>query len=85
MNSFRYQGHVIEVVEPGTKAGQMRLVRVAVDGVLAVPFEVHEADFQRYPSAQLREQMLARQAMTLVENYGDARYLRPVYAGALPS
>jgi hypothetical protein len=80
-----YQGHFIEVVEPGTKIGQMRRCRVAVDGVPSIPFEVHEADFQRYPTALLRVQMLARQAMSLIENYGDGRYPRPVMAGALPT
>ena len=80
---MRYHGHQIEVIEPGTKTGQMRRCRVAVDGIPSIPFEVHEADFQNFPNDTLRLQFLARQGMSLIETYGDGRSPRPVMADAL--
>lgn len=80
---MHYHGHRVEVIEPGTKVGEMRRCRVAIDGTPSIPFEVHEADFQRYPSDKSRAEMLARQAMGLIETYGDGRCPRPVFAGAL--
>lgn len=80
---IRYHGHFVEVIEPGTKVGQMRRCRVAIDGVPSIPFDVHEADFQNFPNNTLRTEFLARQAMGLIETYGDGRSPRPVMSDAL--
>ena len=71
---MRYQDHNVEVVEQGTKVGEYRRCQVAIDGNLAIPFDVHEADFIGFPSDHLRVAFLARQGMSLLETYGDARY-----------
>lgn len=80
---MKYHGHKVEVLEPGTKIGQMRRCRVAIDNVPSISFEVHEADFQNFPNDILRNQFLARQAMGLIESYGDGRMPRQVMADSL--
>lgn len=69
-----YYGHSIEVLERGTKMGEYRRVHVAVDGVPCIPFDVHEADFTRFPSDRKRNEFLARQGMSLIEQFGDYRF-----------
>lgn len=83
---MRYRGHKIEIVEQGTKAGEYWRCQVAVDGSLAIPFDVHEADFLNFATPTLRNAFLARQGMSLLETYGDARwpFQRPV-ADSLPA
>lgn len=75
---MRYQGHLVEIIEPGTKRGLYRRCQVAIDGIPAIPFEVFEADFIAFPNDNLRNAFLARQGMSLIESYGDARYPKPI-------
>jgi len=71
---MRYQGHNIEVIERGTKIGEYWRCQVAIDGTPSIPFEVHDADFLSFANSRLRDEFLARQGMTLIETYGDARW-----------
>lgn len=77
---MRYRGHRIELIEPGTKQGQFRRCQVAVDGTPCVPFDVHEADFLSFRSDRERTEFLARQAMGLIDTYGDARHPKGIIA-----
>ena len=83
---MRYHGHNIEIVERGTKVGEYRRCQVAVDGQLSITFEVHESDFLAFRPDEQRKAFLARQGMSLIETYGDARhpYHQP-YLDLLPS
>lgn len=47
--------------------------QLAVDGRLSVPFSIHKADWLSYPNEEQRIQMLTRQAIGLLDQYGDAR------------
>lgn len=68
----------LEIIELDlTRPGDYDLARVALDGRLAIPFEIpknvrreqfrHDEDFEAF---------LARQAQTLLDTYGDAREQR---------
>lgn len=48
-------------------------VRTALDGQLVVPFGVHKADWNPMSEEQLMP-FLKRQAASMLELYGDARY-----------
>lgn len=78
--SFRYQRQQVEIIEPGTKRGEWWQCQVAIDGIPSVPFDVHDADFRGFRTDELRNQFLARQAMSLIDSYGDGRQPRPVNA-----
>ncbi len=71
---MRYRGHNVEIVERGTKSGSYRRCQVAIDNTLAIPFEVHESDFLAFRDPAMRNAFLARQGMSLIETYGDARW-----------
>ena len=73
----------MEIIEVKVPVGQMRVCRVAIDSIPSIPFDVHEADFQSFPDSTLRNQFLARQAMGLIETFGDGRCPYPVMADAL--
>jgi hypothetical protein len=69
-----YQGHSIVSIERGTKSGEYWRFQLAVDGVPCIPFDVHDADIRAFRNQELLEQFLARQAISLIENYGDSRF-----------
>jgi hypothetical protein len=71
---MRVNGHHVELLCYGRKEGEWHHVEIAIDGVLATPFDVHAADWQNYPNDEARIQFLVRQAVGLVDTYGDARY-----------
>jgi len=73
-----YRGHNVEILERGTKLGEYRRCQVAIDFTPAIPFDVHESDFLNFQSDQKRNEFLARQGMSLIETYGDARWPRQV-------
>ena len=56
-----------------TDIGDWMQVRAAVNGSLCFPFEVHKSEWNERPEADL-EALLARQARTMCEVYGDVRY-----------
>lgn len=56
--------------------GEWMSVEVAVDGNLAIPFDVHKSDWRNYPDEDSRRAMLERQALGLLDTYGDARCQR---------
>jgi hypothetical protein len=63
----------VEVVLIGQKNGEWRECQLAVNGRLAIPFSVHESDWRAYDSEDKRLEMLSRQAISLLDTYGDAR------------
>lgn len=63
----------VEILTIGRKEGEWRECQLAVDGRLAIPFSVHEADWQAYQTDDERIQMLTRQAVSLLDEFGDAR------------
>jgi hypothetical protein len=63
----------VEIVTIGLKQGEWRECQLAVDGRLAIPFSVHEEDWRSYTSDEKRLEMLARQSISLLDTYGDAR------------
>jgi hypothetical protein len=73
---YRYRGHLVEVIIGGDKQGHYRHCQLAIDHIPAMPFDVCEADFQAF-NPQQRDEFLARQAIGLVEEHGDARAPRP--------
>lgn len=67
--------------------GEYRHCQVAIDGIPSIPFDVHEADFLGFASNEKLYQFLARQGMSLIERFGDAR-CQPAYESSrdrLPS
>lgn len=48
-------------------------IRCAVDGKLAIPFEVHASDLEQYKTDEEFLAFCERQGGTLLEQYGDAR------------
>ena len=80
---FRYQHQKIEVISQGIHIGEYRRCQLAVDNIPCVPFDVHAADFLNFPSVDKRNEFLARQAMSLIETYGDARCPKPANLGEI--
>ena len=50
--------------------------QLAVDGKLAPAFSVHKADWQEYQDENSLIQMLTRQSIGLLDEFGDARHAR---------
>jgi hypothetical protein len=73
----------VEIVTIGLKQGEWRECQLAVDGKLAIPFSVHEEDWRSYRTEEERLQMLTRQAISLLDSYGDARQLPRIEGGNL--
>lgn len=63
----------VEIITIGQKNGEWRECQLAIDGKLAIPFSVHEEDWRAYPTEEKRIEMLARQSISLLDSYGDAR------------
>lgn len=63
----------VEIVTIGLKQGEWRECQLAIDGKLAIPFSVHEEDWRSYRTEGERINMLARQSISLLDTYGDAR------------
>ena len=53
--------------------GEFWQVRTALDGRLAVPFDVHKSVRECYPHLSAFEEYLGRATRTLLDAYGDAR------------
>ena len=53
--------------------GEYWQIRTALDGKLAIPFEVHKSVLEKFPLTQQFEDYLGRQTRTLLETHGDAR------------
>ena len=53
--------------------GEFWQVRTALNGKLAVPFDVHKSVRERFPHPEAFEEYLGRQTRTLLDAYGDAR------------
>lgn len=52
-----------------------RVVQVAIDGVLAVPMDIHAEHINALSSKDF-EAKLMRDGSALIRHYGDARYIR---------
>jgi hypothetical protein len=52
------------------------LVQLALDGRLAPEFSIHKADWRSYSSEESRMEMLTRQSVGLLDEFGDARHAR---------
>jgi hypothetical protein len=76
----RQQLEVLSWGQP--KDGWQQGVQVALNNKLAVPFDIASADWhsERAKGESSLLQFLCRQAMTLLDNYGDAREGRPIAA-----
>ena len=69
----------LEILELDTMGSDYVRARVALDGQLAVPFEIPKSTYiEDFPRREDFERFLARQARTLLDTYGDAREQRPV-------
>ena len=74
---MRHEG--LEILELDTMGSDYVRARVALDGRLAVPFEIPKSTYvEDFPRREDFESFLARQARTLLDAYGDARQQRPV-------
>jgi hypothetical protein len=62
----------LEMVDFRPHSGSVTF-QVALDGKLAVPATVSEAEFWNWPSEMERHKFLARSARTLLDIFGDAR------------
>jgi hypothetical protein len=63
----------VEIINIGQRNGEWYECQLAVDGKLAIPFSVHAEDWRNYPSEDKRLEMLTRQAISLLDEFGDAR------------
>jgi len=64
----------LEILELDTMSSDYVHARVALNGRLAIPFDIPKQTFiEDFPRREDLESYLARQAFTLLEVYGDAR------------
>jgi hypothetical protein len=64
----------LEILELDTHGAEYVRARVAIHGKLAIPFEFLKSDYvEKFRRPEDLEAFLARQAVTLLESYGDAR------------
>lgn len=63
----------LEILELNALASDYVRVRVALHGKLAIPFDFLKSDYLGFRRSEDLESFLARQAATLLEQYGDAR------------
>lgn len=68
------RGPKVEFIRYGVKQGEWRECQIAIDGVLGLPFSVHESDWRMYRTDAERNEMLTRQAIAMLQDYGDARH-----------
>jgi hypothetical protein len=66
----------IEIIEHRDLPEGWIQIRCAVRGKLAVPFQLHKSDLEQYRDEDSYLAMLERQAVSLIETYGDARCQR---------
>ena len=68
----------LEILELDTMRSDYVFARVALNGRLAIPFEIPKSTFvEDFPRREDFESFLARQAEALLDAYGDAREQRP--------
>ena len=68
----------LEILELNTDRSDYVLARIALNGRLAIPFEIPKSTFiENFPRRDDLEAFLARQAKALLDAYGDAREQRP--------
>jgi hypothetical protein len=68
----------LEILELNTSRSDWVFARVALNGKLAIPFEVPKSTFvEDFRRSEDFEAFLARQAQSLIDAYGDARDCRP--------
>lgn len=68
----------LEILELDTERPDYIFARVALDGRLAIPFEIPKSTYvEDFPRAEDFHSFLARQAQALLDAYGDAREQRP--------
>lgn len=64
----------LEILELDTMRGDYISARVALNGRLAIPFEIPKSVYiEDFPRREDFERFLARQAKALLDTYGDAR------------
>jgi hypothetical protein len=64
----------LEILELNTERSDWVTARVALNGRLAIPFEIPKSTFMEdFRDDDARESFLARQAQALLDSYGDAR------------
>lgn len=66
----------LEILEfDSTRPGDYDFVRVALDGKVAVPFEIPKSVWrEQFVNTEEFEAFLVRQAQTLLDEYGDSRH-----------
>lgn len=67
----------LEILELDAMGSDYVRARVALNGKLAIPFDFLKSDYVAFRRREEMESFLARQARTLLEQYGDARECRP--------
>ena len=67
----------LEILELDAMGSDYVRTRVTLNGVLAIPFEFLKSDYVGFKNREEMEAFLERQALTLIESYGDARECRP--------
>lgn len=73
-----YAAHV-EIITYGkesTSNPEWLLCQLALDGRLAPEFSIHKADWRSYATDEARMEMLTRQSVGLLDEFGDARQAR---------
>ena len=67
----------LEILELNAMGSEYVRARVALHGRLAIPFDFLKSDYLAFRRADDLESFLARQATTLLDQYGDAREQSP--------
>lgn len=66
----------LEILRLDAQRSDYVSAQVAIDGHLAIPFEFLKSDYVQFRRPEDLESFLARQARTLLDQYGDARQKR---------
>jgi hypothetical protein len=68
----------LEILELDASGSEYVRVRAALNGQLVVPFEFLKSDYvETFRRSDDLESFIARQAQTLLDQFGDARECRP--------
>jgi hypothetical protein len=67
----------LEILELNAMGSEYVRARVALHGRLAIPFDFLKSDYLAFRRSDDLESFLARQATTLLDQYGDAREQSP--------
>lgn len=68
----------VEIIQH-KKVGEYYTTQLAIDGVLAIPQEIHASILEHFQSEKSFWEYLIRSAQTLIQVFGDARENRVIH------